>query len=97
MLYLSIGVMVEILAKSVVVWVQGRAPWPHRALLAILCLLNLVLVAGAMIVAPFRGRGSLGLLNASLGPGAYVAIVGALVGIVAAAMLLVTGPPALTR
>jgi len=97
MLACSLGIATELLATLLIFKARTRSPWPHRSLLALLCGANLVLVAVAMEVSPFGAAGQHGLLNASLAAGAYVALVGAIVGVGAAAFRMVTGPPALVR
>ncbi|HXY43564.1 MAG TPA: hypothetical protein VEH29_05220 [Acidimicrobiales bacterium] len=97
MLVFSIAVMSEILVTWLVLRSRLNVDWPHRSILAVLCVANLALVVGAMVASPFSGVGSFGLLSASLASGAYVALAGAVVGSVAAALRLFTGPPSLTR
>jgi hypothetical protein len=97
MLVVSIAVMVEILATWVLAFSDTHFHWPHQAVLALLCVADLTLVIGAMVVSPFSDIASVGVLQASLGPGAYVALAGALVAAAAAAVRLFSGPPALVR
>lgn len=97
MLVFSIAIMFEILLTSVVLGMRLNIDWPHRSLLALLCVANLALVIGAMVASPFSGVASFGLLHASLASGAYVGLAGAIVGSGAAALRLFTGPPSLTR
>ncbi|MGO8877448.1 MAG: hypothetical protein ACLQNG_17015 [Acidimicrobiales bacterium] len=97
MLVFSIAIIVELAFTSLVLRTSSGIDWPHRSVLALLCVANLALVVGAMVVSPFNGTGPIGLLSASLGAGAYVALAGAIVGALAAAYRLLSGPPALTR
>jgi hypothetical protein len=97
MLACSLGVLAELLLTLLIFKARTRRAWPHRSLLALFCAVNLALVAAAMVFSPFGAAGRLGLLNSSLAAGAYVALVGAIVGVGAAVCRLVTGPPALCR
>jgi hypothetical protein len=96
MLFFSIAVVVELVLTRVILQSSRRIEWPHRSLLALLCVANLALVVGAMVVSPFDSVGLVGLPS-SLASGAYVGLAGGLVGVVAAVLRLFTGPPALSR
>lgn len=96
-LLISIAVLVELLVAVVVSRSSRTVEWPHRSILAVLCAANLAAVVAAMIASPFNNGASYGLMAASLGPGAYVGFIGALVAMIAAALRLFTGPPALAR
>jgi len=99
MLVCSLAIVVELLATLLVFKVRARGDWPHRSVLGLLCGANLALVIAAMVASPFNSLigNSFGVLGSSLGAGAYVAIVGALLAVGAAGVRLFTGPPALTR
>jgi len=95
----SLAVVVELLATLLIFRVRARGDWPHRSVLGLLCAVDLALVIAAMAASPFNSVSDayFGVLKSSLGAGAYVAIVGALIATGAAAARLFTGPPALTR
>jgi hypothetical protein len=96
MLVLSIATLVELAVTALIFRFHSRDAWPHRSLLALLCLVNLAVVIWAMVASPFAE--ALGAFNGtSLGPGAYLAIVAALLATGAAIARLVTGPPAMSR
>ncbi len=95
MLVISIAVMVEIAMQALLLKARQRQEWPHRGLLAVLCIADLALVVGSMIDSPLAG--SVGAFQASLGSGAYVGLAGALVGVFTAVGRLFVGPPALMR
>jgi len=97
MLVLSIAIMVELLVTALIFRLRRNTNWPHRSVIALLCVGNLTLVIGAMIASPFSSIGSVGLLSASLASGAYMGLAGAVVGGAAAVLHLFTGGPALTR
>jgi hypothetical protein len=94
-LFISSAVVLELLVAAVVARSSSTVEW-HRSVLAILCAAELAAVVAAMIASPFNDGASYGLA-ASLGPGAYVGFIGALVAMIAAALRLFTGPPALAR
>ena len=96
MLVFSIAIVVELLATRVILQSSRRIEWPHRSLLALLCVSTLALVVGAMVVSPFDSMDVVGLPS-SLASGAYVGLTGAIIGALAAGLRLFTGPPALTR
>jgi hypothetical protein len=97
MLVCSLGIAAELLATLLIFSSKTTHHWPHRGLLVLFCGANFVLVAAAMMSSPFAEAGQLGLLHSSLAAGAYVGLVGAIVGVGAASCRLVTGPPALVR
>jgi hypothetical protein len=99
MLVCSLAIVVELLATLLVFRVQDSGDWPHRSVLGLLCLTDLALVIAAMVASPFSAldQSLFGVFSSSLAPGAYVAIVGALVAMGAAAARLFTGPPAMAR
>jgi hypothetical protein len=96
-LFISIGVVLELLVAALASQSSNTVGWPHSSILAVLCAADLAAVVAAMIASPFNDGASYGLMAASLGPGAYVGFIGALVAMIAAALRLFTGPPALAR
>ena len=97
LLVCSLGIVAELLVTLLIFRAGSRDDWPHRSFLALLCITNLALVVIAMLDSPFAGASQIGLLSSSLAAGAYVGLVGAIVGMGAAAIRLFTGPPALMR
>ena len=96
----SLATAVELLATLLIFKARVRADWPHRSVLGLLCAANLAMVIAAMISSPFNaanGTEFFGGLSTSLGAGAYVGLIGAVVAMSAGAARLFTGPPALTR
>jgi len=94
---LSVAVLLEVLLSWLAEHANTNWSWPHQGVLALLCGANLVLVIAAMVASPFSDVGSVGLLQASLGSGAFVALAGAVVSMGAAVVRLFSGPPALAR
>jgi hypothetical protein len=90
-------VVLELLVAALASQSSNTVGWPHSSILAVLCAADLAAVVAAMIASPFNDGASYGLMAASLGPGAYVGFIGALVAMIAAALRLFTGPPALAR
>jgi hypothetical protein len=93
----SVGIVAELLVTLLIFRSGSREDWPHRSFLVLLCVTNLGLVVAAMLDSPFSAAGQIGLLSSSLAAGAYVGLVGAIVGMGAAGFRLFTGPPALMR
>jgi hypothetical protein len=70
----------------------------HRGIAMLLCVVDLGLVVGCLASSPFGGVNLANLgLQFDLGPGAWLALSGAIAGILAAFARMFAGRPALTR
>jgi hypothetical protein len=91
-------ILTEVLLNMV--WLRSsHREWKlHRGSAMFLCVADAVLVVNAMAASPFGGANLNNLgIQLDLGPGAWVALCGALVGIIAAFARMFAGRPALTR
>jgi hypothetical protein len=94
----AVLVVGEVMANRV--WCrQSRRQWrPHRGVLMLLCVVQLVLVASCMASSPLSPDllANIGI-SVNVGPGSWVALVGAVVGVGAAFGRMFSGGPQLGR
>jgi len=97
----AIATIVEVALSLGLTRASGNVEWPHRTLLAMLCLVDLVLVLAAFFTYPGAlgpaGAVYYGLIGTSRGGGAYLGLVAALVACGAAGARLLSEPSTFRR
>jgi hypothetical protein len=84
-LVVSVGTLVELVVTWLVYRKVPDANWPHRVMLIVLCALTLVLAVAALLVFPFNVATVAGAAS-SVGTGAFVGVIGAVVATVASTL-----------